>query len=385
MRWLYFSIHFVICFLLFGLQFVVYRYGVSFYETPKILAAQVGIITLGVLLLFRFFLEKPLAPSKMYLILGGSLFLLLLVQYFLLDGRELFLWGNVFRFQGAFLLVLLLAFGLMGTVVVVNRFYGYLALVALIVSGFVALYFPRNGVGRMAGLLGEPNMLAETYVFLWPWLLIMQFKTIRIKMLVSGLGMLLAFCLIYLTGSRSGLLAIGLQSLILVSYWVKKRVVGVAVVISLVIMLTASVLPFLEKDRIWENRGEIWYTALQAGMESPIIGHGFGQVELALANTAWRIENTLRYQYVDSSHNIFMDWWVQGGLWGISILLAFLGLALWRLIRIADILNVLLLTGMLGVLFFNPGSMIALVHLWWVIGRGVSSQVVQLDPYATIT
>ncbi len=137
----------------------------------------------------------------------------------------------------------------------------------------------------------------------------------------------------------------------------------------MILLFTSLFLPLIQKKKIWENRTEIWSTALAAGLERPILGWGFGNVEFALRETSFLLKNNLRFQYVDSSHNLILDYWVQGGIVGVILILYLIFLTFKKFISKKDRLSLGVFFGVLTVLQFNPVSVVTSIHFWWLIGK----------------
>lgn len=126
-------------------------------------------------------------------------------------------------------------------------------------------------------------------------------------------------------------------------------------------------LPFFSKSQSWDNRTLIWQSAVLAGWQSPIVGNGFGNLQLSLSKSAKNLHTTIQYENVDSSHNIFLDWWVQGGIIGVGALISLLIFSILSLVRANDKEKLTALLGLLVIVSFNPASVSTLLQLWWLI------------------
>jgi hypothetical protein len=267
-------------------------------------------------------------------------------------------WGNAFRLQGAVLVVWLVIWSWLTSKVQLAKISGMFWGLVLVLLIFSSWWLGGVGGVPVVGTVGEPNALAATGLFIWPWM-------------GNGwwLGVFGTCWLIFMTGSRSGLVAILIQLgfwwLVRMRKWPIKR----AVFIALILVIASWVLPWMERDRLWENRVEVWQTALAAGSRRPFLGWGFGNVEIAMRDTAEEQQNNLRWQYVDSAHNIFLDWWVQGGVVGLGLLLGIICAAFTGLIRQKKVMELTMLLGILTAVSFNPASVVSLVQLWWLFGR----------------
>jgi O-antigen ligase len=141
-----------------------------------------------------------------------------------------------------------------------------------------------------------------------------------------------------------------------------------SLLIGLLLIGTAYLLPVSENTQ-YENRSVIWHTAIAAGLINPIAGGGFGNTELLLDSVIHKEHNSLIGSYIDSSHNIFLDWWVQGGLVGVGILAALFIFVIKNFYVEKRTFELILFLGLLVVFSLNPVSVISLIQLWWLIGQ----------------
>jgi O-antigen ligase len=176
--------------------------------------------------------------------------------------------------------------------------------------------------------------------------------------------------IVYMSGSRSGMIAFVLQMVFVLLRMVNMSFAK-AVVVSLILLILTYSLPFLPQGSLYEQRSEIWQAAYIAGSENPILGNGFGNTEVALQKAINGFDNNLRGSFVDSSHNIFLDWWVQGGIVGLGLFSFLIITAFISFIKRQKTMKLVLLLGLLAALSFNPASVVSLVVLWWLIGKGI--------------
>lgn len=351
---------YLLAFLLFFLPLVVLPFGISPYEIPKVILAEVGI---EALLFYRLFqkgkLELPFSGFRLFSVF--ALVALTFTQLIFLRTETSF-FGNNFRLQGIFLLWHMIIFSVLSSSVKLNLnpWIFYLSGIGLTLS---VLILGDNGTGRLIGTLGEPNALAAAVVFLWPFIFFVS------KLPVKILTLFIAIFIVLLSGSRSGLVAFFIQGLFLL---VSQKInLGKAVMGGLIILALSFSLPFIEGGGWYENRAEVWQAALAAGWENPIFGGGFGNIEKLLPEGSKIVGNNARYQYVDSAHNIFLDFWVQGGLIGLFILGFLLKQAFGSFISQSKKIELTILLGLLAALSFNPVSVAALVQFWWLLGQGL--------------
>ena len=351
-------------FLLFGLPFIVLPFGASPFEIPKVFLAEITIILLTLIWIFqknhtwKSFSLKEWWPFAVLILLG-------LTHLIFLNTPTTF-FGNTFRLQGVFLLWNLLIFAYLALPVKTNKIPFYLPLLALV--GLVGSSFLVSGneVSRGVGTLGEPNSLAAAGIFLWSFLFFSQSKLIW-----RLIGPILALALVFASGSRSGLVALGLQIFFLFLIKFIKLSHLKSLITTLCLLILSWSLSLIEGGGWFENRAEIWQTAALSGLESPLLGHGLGNIEQSLKETSQLLNNNIRYQYVDSAHNFLLDYWVQGGIVGIAVIIWLLGQTFKKFSSQRKNLEAASLIGLLTMMSFNPMSVVILIYFWWLIGQGL--------------
>lgn len=360
-------VSYITLYLLFFLQFIYFPIGESFFETPKVYLAQIGIFLLLLLTILRS--NTPILKHlpKEYLFAFGGI-VLLSVLHLIITPTQLAFYGNEFRMQGILLLWMLIVWAILTAKISLEKLLHPYLLVGCLVGQFIfALFISGDGVSRAIGTIGEPNALAAVVLFVWPFL---YFTNRSVPQWVKLGSLVVVFLLIYITGSRSGMIAFILQ-LIFVLLSRTQLSLAKSVFISFLILVLTYALPFLPQGSIYEQRSEIWNAAALAGAEKTILGHGFGNTQVALEGTINRMNNNLRGSYVDSSHNIFLDWWVQGGLVGFGLFVFLLYCTFKMFIIKKKVMELTLLLGLLAALSFNPASIVSLLALWWLIGQGI--------------
>jgi O-antigen ligase len=355
-----------ICFiLLFLLAFVIAPFGTTEFENPKVIIAEAGILFL---IVYSLFAKKTVfhMTKKQLLFYGGIVFVTGIDLVFFRTNISFF--GNVFRMQGIYLLWLLLLFSVVSKNVSFASVSWYWYGLLIILESVLVFFLPLNESQRFVGTLGEPNALGAFIIFLWPF----AFFSIKRFRLFEKIGiavvLLLVCMLLFLSGSKSALIAFILQLVGIVLYKKKVRIKTI-VLVCVGIYGISYIFPFFEHI-IYENRVEVWRSAINAGMMHPFVGSGFGNTEFALHQSAKQQGLPIQFYYVDSSHNIFLDWWVQGGIAGLLLLCGFVYQAGKHFIQTKNIRELMLFFGMLLVLSFNPASVVGLLAFWWLIGQG---------------
>ncbi len=346
----------VILLLLFALPFIVGPFGTSFFETPKIYAGQFLIELLILYSIFKLDWKKINLTYFDYLLLG--IFALTLIHFTTQPFSNLMFYGNQFRHQGVFLLwhFIVLAF-LVSKIFTPNvalAKWGRISLISLLLSSF---FLGTSLDGRAVGVFGEPNSLGAYATFVWPLTGSIWFAPI-------------ALVVILLSGSRAAFIAFCIQCAFLLFTKKLHLPTRIATVLCSLFIVLSLLLPFLDQEADYQNRALIWQTAFTAGTKYPILGWGFGNTEIALKETALQMENNLRYEYVDSSHNLLLDWWVQGGIVGVTLIISVIGITLKNFGR----QSISSFLGVLTCLLFNPVSSAILVPFWILLGLANTSK-----------
>lgn len=358
---------YIIFFLLFFLPLIVLPTGISPFESSKVIVAE---IVIELLALIYFYTHRKQVFKVLSTYLGKLIvlfFILTLIQLpFQISNNTFF--GNAFRLQGVFLLWHLIIFAVISANIKLDNIPKLLNLVPLPALLLGIFLFGLNPAGRSVGTLGEPNALAAVAVFLFPFAFFASQKVL-LKILV----IFLTIVIIFLSGSGSGWLALCLQ-VILLFLTQRFKLTLAKVLIACIFLLSFSLyLPFLEGGGWYENRAEVWQTAFYAGLQSPFLGHGFGNITDVLQDASKSLNNNIQYQFVDSSHNLILDLWVQGGLAAVSLILLIIIYVFYRFVSRKRIVEMTAFLGIIAVMLFNPASVAILIAFWWLIGWGFST------------
>lgn len=348
------------------------------FEPPKVLISELLIELMAIYAIStgKFVLKSISRPLGLIL---GCLFFLSLLHLFL-NPSEQNLFGNVFRLQGTilfwhFLILTLIAQNIYFRL---TEKYIYLGSFLAVIAG--ALVFGTNRAGRWIGSLGEPNALGAVVVFIFPFVFL-SFKSVWIRVI----GVIGIIGVINFTESKSALIALGLELVFLGLIKVFKGKFQPAVIICSLLLVLSLILPILEREYFiktntnpsayrFEDRAEIWQVSAIAGLDSPIFGSGLDSIQSQIHKTARNLNFNAQYQIIDSSHNIFLDFWLWGGALGPG-LLGILGvLGIKKMIKKRMLLELTVFIGLLTVLSFNPTTVSVLVGFWWIIGRSFAKQ-----------
>jgi O-antigen ligase len=356
---------YLVTFLLFFLQFAYFPIGVSYFESPKIYLTEIIVFLLLITEIFLSKFSKYIFNKKV--IISFTVLILLTIIDLVFFAKPTTFFGNSFRLQGVFLLWILILFSFLSANIPLPRLPIYL-LTGILILQFLAVLFISGGISeRAVGTIGEPNALAAVVLFIWPFIWYTKQKSSYVFKIIS---LIITALIIFLSGSRSGMIAFIIQFVFIVStarFYIPAKYV---VIFCFILLLLSWALPFADQTNPYERRSDIWNIALNAGLEKPVIGYGFGNTEYAIHDVSVQDGNKLGKSYVDSSHNIFLDWFVQGGIVGLGIFLFLLFRSMMVFIYRQDARSIVLLLGLISALSFNPASIVSLIALWWLIGQG---------------
>lgn len=358
----------IIILLLFFLPFVIAPFGASYFETPKVFLAEV--IIDAFLLYYLLKNRLKLKDFDMRVLWLCTALILLTFIHLLIFHYPTSLFGNSYRLQGPFLLWHLLVFFLLSSRISIGKKISYIALTALVIHLVSTFVISPNQVGRSIGTLGEPNSLAATAIFLYPF--VWFSKKINIFFKIAAVVILIV--IILTSGSRSGIIAIAIQLLFVFLPYILRLNLGKIVYLCLILIFLSVGLIVFEKDYKYENRYQIFKASVMAGLKSPLIGHGFGNTEYALRPVFIEMNSTLKARVVDSSHNVFLDFFVQGGIAGLSILIMLIYYSIRKLVQEDKVMELAIFLGLISIMMFNPVSVSILLSFWWVLSQGFAKR-----------
>jgi len=354
---------FLITFLLFGLFLIVAPFGISPFEAPKVILAEVAIELLLILTFFPFkkhHFKKLINPQSIFILI---LFVLSMDGLLLFFSKDAF-FGNPYRLQGVFLLWHLLIFSIISKDYKMGHYLKIILPISFICLFLGTIILGVNENSRAFGTLGESNALAAASLFIFPYLFFTYKGMIRIASIIITLAIIL------LSGSRAGLVGFIIQIIFLILIKFFKIKVQKAVILSFIFIVLSLGIPFTEEGGWFENRNIVWRTSLLAGLDSPLIGHGFGNIQSVIHTKALELNNNLKYQVVDSAHNFILDFWIQGGIVALVSVLMLIALATFNFIKHKKILELTAIFGIIVAMSFNPVSVANLLSFWYLLGQG---------------
>lgn len=251
--------------------------------------------------------------------------------------------------------------------------------------------------GRIGGPVGSPTAYASILTVAW-WFVFMEEKSQgRADRLARGVLLLLAFVVILLTGTRMALLSFVISGL--VGRWLAGRnrgmlwmpikaflSLGLVVTILLIswhllpddLEIKRNFIPLLQGRLDLSSLGRVlvWIAAIQAGLENPYFGIGFGNFyDYCLANDV--------LTPLIHAHNVLLTMFAETGLVGLSLMaiaastMAKRLFELWRTPFANDEARRFIVTGAAGLPFAildaGPLYITSLALAWFLYGALVQA------------
>lgn len=311
--------------------------------------------------------KKQFKKSQFYFF--SSLILIISTLLYLLPFSPDAFFGNLARLQGIFWYWHLFIFLFLASFFKPTFRLNWLKFIFLPLLLIISLLFEVNLAGRLVGPLGEPNALAAIALFYY------HFYIFNHRFYIKILGFCQILLLLFLSKSDSAFLALALHSfyLVMLNFLKIKQQIAIFIVVSL-LFVALPITFFLDRTEVFENRSEIWQTAVMAIKQKPFFGHGYARIAEVLKNQSQNSPktNTLKFQYVDSTHNLFLDYLIQGGWFSLMILIALLVVFFYRNIQLKASGDLSLMICLLTVLFFNPMSVsVYLIFFFLLAGNNL--------------
>lgn len=351
------------------------------FEPPKVLLSE---FLIEVLVIFSFLGSKFSFKrvNKVLLVFVAAFFLLSLI-HLVLSPTSQNLFGNIFRLQGTILFWHFLFLTLIAQNIYFKLTQKYIYITSFIGVCAGAFIFGNNSAGRWIGTLGEPNALAAVTIFIFPFVFL-NFKSVWVR----AVGVVGAVGVINFTESKSALIGFALELLFLglIKLFKGKYLPASLICISLLILSLG--LPIAERIHFlntntdplnfrFEDRAQIWQIALISGFDSPVYGSGLESIQDQIHRTAAELKFDSQYQVIDSSHNLFLDYWIWGGLVGLGLLGVLVILGFKNMIKKKMMLELTVFLGLLTALSFNPTTVTVLAAFWWILGRSFAKLEVE--------
>ncbi len=295
----------------------------------------------------------------------GWLFILILGITAFAGGKVSFL-GSVFRKQGWIFFFQLWIFFL-GVRGKKKELFSLsiqgLGLSTIILAG-MAIWERFVGWARVGGSFGEPNALGGYLVIIFPLLL-------NKKWWFSGI---LAIIGIYLTESRSAVVALAVTAIVILIRKIKSlKKSMIQMIFCALIIIGAFFFTWNWKDlRIsyQDNRLGIWKMSINAILAHPLTGYGADNVEGVLNNFTTEEELGMKGLIVDRAHSLFLDLWLWSGILGVISFVGFASGIVWEYIRKDKDKSWIFIASSAGFFAFsafNPVSIPMWILFYWVL------------------
>lgn len=192
---------------------------------------------------------------------------------------------------------------------------------------FLGMEVNLHTVGlRPAATFSNPNLFAQFLLMAMPFAAAFSFSGQRTAAKVVGrLGVVCGVGGLCLTFSRGAFLAIGAIAVVMCIANIRRLVPILMVLMSVIMLLPDSIYARLSSmgnaaDIAIIERFDVWGVTMEAFLQRPVTGHGFGYMWSALVQNGFSAPH---------AHNLFLHFLAEAGLVGL-ILLLFL---MWKLFR----------------------------------------------------
>lgn len=246
-------------------------------------------------------------------------------------------WGSSARNDGFFTLIHYFVLFFILTETVKRNEWLYYFRLSLFSSFFVSCYslfqyfnfpFVRSSEGAIFGTLGNASYLATYLLFhiFLAFLIARKETSVNIIPLWHALA-LFEIAILYMTGSRAGMLGLVFGFLIYVGalfyYKIKKPLLPLCIfVISLLCIVAFNIhtikIENIINDQTLQSRLVAWHVALSSFPESPLWGHGANQYQQAyISYISASSYNTPTNELFDKPHNILFEILFSYGIFGL--------------------------------------------------------------------
>ncbi len=363
-----------------GLIFVTPLFFVPFtheyFETPKSYLLTAGGITIFFLAFATFsdfsqYLKK-LTNNTLWQLLVGFLVVQTITAYFSVEFVSSF-FGSQNQKNGLLMLYALFMFASLISYLVntskvkEEKIYQTLLYAALIASllGILKFFLAKTGIVNFEGLFfdnrevstfGQPNFFGfftALAVLFIPW----AGSTKKMALFYA----ILLFAT-FISFSKSGYILFGLNTIVLLvknkNYNISKKYIGVFLIsflillnIGLVFTKTEKYKEFIRSEQSYQYRRVVAVTSapssgeelrvimLKVGIDAaqarPILGYGKGHIDSALYDLVQKTEIS-KSGIVDSTHNLFLDTMLEGGIFSFLLLVGIFGLLFVEAIKTRD-------------------------------------------------
>jgi O-antigen ligase len=218
----------------------------------------------------------------------------------------------------------------------------------------------------ITGSFDNPAGFAAVLAIGFPIGLYLLVKAKKVEQYIASTGLILTLITVFLSGSRTGLLAILVSSFIycllqinIISKFQKLKLYKLlsAIVMSLLVA-GASMLYFQKKDSA-NGRLLIWEISTKMIKDKPIFGYGFGSFqERYMDYQAEYFKNNPNSKYSQLADNVkhpfneFIKVTIEFGLIGLAIILSFILFAFWKITKSKNGDRGLVLSGLVSFLVF---------------------------------
>ncbi len=328
------------------------------FEFPKAIFFNfLFIITIGLKLIGMLPRQRPIVNTAVTHIIISLMVLFQFVSWQVSGGSSAGFWGQYYRYQGLlFYIEISVIFYLISTpFIYLKKIISFSALLnCALIFGQYILYIFNVPVyhfdGRMTAFFGNPNFAAAFLAFAYPF-------TTRPGRASNVFLFLLFFCSIFLTGSRSGLIALVSVPIVL---YPSQRISLRRLPLLFAPLLFLFLLPSRPVSH-FDNRLLIWQKSIVAIVQKPLLGWGPENFDLAFTSVLTPSDFDFKNVRVDRAHNLILDTAVNFGLLGLYLLLVIIYLTMSRLYRLRHLSSyAICLSSLIAFLIYSQLNVISL-------------------------
>ncbi|MBI2462939.1 MAG: O-antigen ligase family protein [Candidatus Spechtbacteria bacterium] len=378
----------------FLLPLYIFRIDVQVFNTGRMVALSISEILFYILTIIVLIRDWREAGRKMRELIIREKLLLLGILY-LLSGVFVGVWqsNNALQTVGILRGWIIAPTALFFISIIIRANKEYIARALAVSASFVAaasFFAPHafNADVRLQGFLGSPNYLAMYLAPLLPFILYEIFKCIRDKKPFITSAFWVAGCAVTTTAiffsfSQGAWLGIVAALVVAALWYAKKRFSTNAIIIAMffIILFSEFIGQSFLQDSIassLKSRAGLWEAAWNIGVSHPLFGIGAGMFPEAYKIQKHIVLYPTSMETALHPHNIFLSFWLYGGLLGMlgfGIILIWLAKKLYiRLLEkeknsamlygaVAAAFIIILVHGLVDTTYWKND----LAFMWWIL------------------
>ncbi len=244
------------------------------------------------------------------------------------------------------------------TVCVLQAYYG--------LSQYLSWLPSNDSRFAITGSFDNPAGFAAVLSIGFPIGLYLLVKAKKVERYLIGIALVIIAMAVFLSGSRTGILAILISSLAFsllqaknISKFLELRYSKLLSILILILLVSGAFILYSQKKDSANGRLLIWKVSSEMIKDKPILGHGYGSFqEKYMDYQAEYFKNNPNSKYSQLADNVkhpfneFVKVAIEFGLVGLLIILSIISFFLWKIIRSKNAIRSLFLSGLVSFLVF---------------------------------